>query len=681
MLSAAGAWALPNCPSDRAFWSNCVGTDVNDVGTYVGEFKENKRVGQGTFTWFDGDKYVGEWKGDKINGLGTFTYGSKSEWFGDKYVGEFKDDMFHGQGTYTSANGEKYVGEYRDDKRNGQGTYIWPDGDKYVGEVKDGKFHGQGTYTFADGTLEEGIWENNEFKYAKKAEPLKASVLQVAFTQLSQSQRRQIQSNLSRLSLYASSVDGVYGKRTAAALTSYNKMYLNDSDLTKAENVGKLMASVLAAEDKKSDPPVIGDTLSKCPSDISLVWLDCYGEYSYGDGEKYVGQFKHDKRDGQGTYTFANGDKYIGAFKDNSRNGQGTYIYANGDKYIGEFKDGMFHSHGTFFYSNGDLYMGAWVKDLRQGRGDLKLKNGDRYVGDFSGDEPSGTGTLYFKNGDRYHGGFRVGKFHGQGTFTHADGTVEEGTWENDQLKYPKEAEPPPVTEVKPQDDEVLEASSGSGFAVSSDGYVITNNHVIEGCQEVAVYEGGRAVPVTVITYDLQNDLALLKGDFTPKTVFALSGEQPELLQDVYVAGYPFGNEISSSIKVTKGIISSLTGIGNNFSNIQIDAALQVGNSGGPILDEWGNVVGVAVSKLDAKYMYDNFGTIPENTNFGIKANVVRNVLDSNGVSSPSPSTSEITKSELGTRITGGTYYVSCLMTLAQIEVLRTKKVMFENLD
>jgi S1-C subfamily serine protease len=235
--------------------------------------------------------------------------------------------------------------------------------------------------------------------------------------------------------------------------------------------------------------------------------------------------------------------------------------------------------------------------------------------------------------------------------------------------------------DAKPQADEVLEASSGSGFAVSSDGYVVTNNHVIAGCQEVAVHDNGRVVPVTVVTYDLQNDLALLKGDFTPKAVFALSDDRPELLQDVYVAGYPFGNEISSSIKVTKGIISSLTGIGNNFSNIQIDAALQVGNSGGPILDEMGNVVGVAVSKLDAKYMYDNFGTIPENTNFGIKASVVRSVLDSNGVSSQSPSTNEITKSELGSMITGGTYYVSCLMTLSQIEVLKTKKVMFENLD
>jgi len=236
------------------------------------------------------------------------------------------------------------------------------------------------------------------------------------------------------------------------------------------------------------------------------------------------------------------------------------------------------------------------------------------------------------------------------------------------------------ANEADAQDDDVREAASGSGFAVSSDGYLITNNHVIEGCQEVAVYDGGIAVPVTVITYDLQNDLALLKGDFTPQNVFALSGDQPELLQDIYVAGYPFGNEVSSSIKVTKGIISSLAGIGNNFSNVQIDAALQVGNSGGPILDEMGNVVGVAVSKLDAKYMYDNFGSIPENTNFGIRSSVVRNILDSNGVSSPSPNRSEITRSELGAMITGGTYYVSCMMTLAQIELLITEKVMFENL-
>ena len=110
---------------------------------------------------------------------------------------------------------------------------------------------------------------------------------------------------------------------------------------------------------------------------------------------------------------------------------------------------------------------------------------------------------------------------------------------------------------------------------------------------------------------------------------------QPELLQDIYVAGYPFGQEISTSVKVTKGIISSLTGFRNNFSNIQIDAALQPGNSGGPILDDKGNIVGVAVAKLDFKMVLENWGVIPEDTNFGIKATVVRSLLESNDITLP----------------------------------------------
>ena len=105
-----------------------------------------------------------------------------------------------------------------------------------------------------------------------------------------------------------------------------------------------------------------------------------------------------------------------------------------------------------------------------------------------------------------------------------------------------------------------------------------------------------------MVTFDPRNDLALLKGKFQPSTVLHLSTSSPELLQDVYVAGFPFGRKVSTGVKVTKGIISSLTGIGNNFSNIQIDAALQSGNSGGPILDEKGNVVGVAVARLDKMY-------------------------------------------------------------------------------
>jgi serine protease Do len=181
-------------------------------------------------------------------------------------------------------------------------------------------------------------------------------------------------------------------------------------------------------------------------------------------------------------------------------------------------------------------------------------------------------------------------------------------------------------------------------------------------------------IRMSVVASDVQNDLALLKGNFTPSSVFSLSTQHPELLQDIYVAGYPFGNKFSSSVKVTKGIISSLTGLGDSFSHIQIDAALQSGNSGGPILDDMGNVVGVVASKLDAKYMFDQLGIIPENTNFGIKSTVVRDVLNSSSVETPAASNSPINKSQLGKMITGGTYYISCWMTVAQINKVKSQK-------
>jgi S1-C subfamily serine protease len=242
-----------------------------------------------------------------------------------------------------------------------------------------------------------------------------------------------------------------------------------------------------------------------------------------------------------------------------------------------------------------------------------------------------------------------------------------------------KSPRPSPARRSDPN--KIVSASSGTGFAVSSNGHVITNHHVIEGCQKVRIHHKGKSIPATVVTFDPRNDLALLKGDFRPSTVFSLSNASPELLQDVYVAGFPFGRKVSTSVKVTKGIISSLTGIGNNFSNIQIDAALQSGNSGGPILDEKGNVVGVAVARLDKMYALKNYGSLPENTNFGIKTNVVRSILESSNVSLPSPNRKSISKTKLGKMISDATYYLSCWMTMAQIVKMRSKKVIFQNLN
>ncbi len=90
---------------------------------------------------------------------------------------------------------------------------------------------------------------------------------------------------------------------------------------------------------------------------------------------------------------------------------------------------------------------------------------------------------------------------------------------------------------------------------------------------------------------------------------------------------------------------------------------------------------GVAVSRLDKIKALKKFGSLPENTNFGVKTSVVRSILESSNVSSPSPNRSSISKSKLAKMISGGTYYLSCWMTTAQIEKMRSKKVIFQNLD
>ena len=91
--------------------------------------------------------------------------------------------------------------------------------------------------------------------------------------------------------------------------------------------------------------------------------------------------------------------------------------------------------------------------------------------------------------------------------------------------------------------------------------------------------------------------------------------------------------------------------------------------------------MGVTVAKLDLEHILDNFGVIPEGTNFGIKSNVVRSLLESSNVSLRSPNTKTISKSKLGKMISDGTYYLSCWMTMAQIEKMRSKKVIFQSLD
>ena len=167
--------------------------------------------------------------------------------------------------------------------------------------------------------------------------------------------------------------------------------------------------------------------LPPCPEDQNQRFHNCFGTYTYASGDKYVGEWRDDRKNGQGTYTYANGDKYVGEWTDGLPNGQGTYSLSDGRKYVGEFRDDKRHGQGTFTYANGNKYVGEFRDDIFNGQGTYTFGSssqfaGDKYVGEYRDGKKHGQGTYTFADGDKYVGEYRDGNPYGQGTFFYADG-------------------------------------------------------------------------------------------------------------------------------------------------------------------------------------------------------------------------------------------------------------------
>jgi hypothetical protein len=151
--------------------------------------------------------------------------------------------------------------------------------------------------------------------------------------------------------------------------------------------------------------------LPQCQGIEVTMWSDCFGTANWPSGEKYVGEWRDGKRNGQGTNTWVNGNKYVGDWKDGKSNGQGTYFHladnaAKGAQYVGEHKDGV-----------------------RSGRGSLTFPGGTKYIGEFLNGNYNGQGTRTLANGDIYIGEFKDGKYNGQGILTFSDSRRQEGIW------------------------------------------------------------------------------------------------------------------------------------------------------------------------------------------------------------------------------------------------------------
>jgi hypothetical protein len=177
------------------------------------------------------------------------------------------------------------------------------------------------------------------------------------------------------------------------------------------------------------------------------------------------------------------------------------------------------------------------------------------------------------------------------------------------------------------------QVGSGTGFVVAPQ-RVMTNHHVVERCRAVQLRgPGGRDLSARVLASDAQRDLALLEvqGEPGPPLTFRRDSNIRRG-EGVVTYGFPLAGLLSSGPTLTTGEISALAGLADNQRQFQISAPVQPGNSGGPLLDMGGRVVGVIVSKLNAQRVAQQTGDIPQNVNFAVKGTEAQEFLRLHGI-------------------------------------------------
>lgn len=408
--------------------------------------------------------------------------------------------------------------------------------------------------------------------------------------------------------------------------------------------------------------------LPPCPKSEDVFWHNCFADHTFYEGSRYVGPVVNDMREGQGMQIFSTGEAYIGGFHRDQYHGFGANQSVGGRLYVGEFSGGR--KHGIIVTLSGPSeatacrYVYSRLLNCAPGKtvdtltpslksefeswsmiDRLAVQKFMAEAGFYSGDVDGHWGRETLK-AILFFSMFQLSRF-----------DISKMEWQADVVHALKRSVAKPPKDRG--DFQGLPTSSGTAFFISEDGYLITNAHVASECEEIFYTLRDERYTVDVIHLDEKTDLALLKASFAPVHVFPLADTPIYPLQDIVVVGYPFGSQLSTSVKFTRGIISATTGIANDFSMFQMDAVVQPGNSGGPVLDIDGNVIGVATARLSQKFAERN-NTIAEGTSFAIKVDLVKALGSSFGVELVSPSRLPLSSRDLAQRAAAGTVMLRC---------------------
>ncbi|UXX84848.1 S1C family serine protease [Roseovarius pelagicus] len=212
----------------------------------------------------------------------------------------------------------------------------------------------------------------------------------------------------------------------------------------------------------------------------------------------------------------------------------------------------------------------------------------------------------------------------------------------------------PSIGTAKP---ETSHASSGTGFVVNDRGDVLTNAHVAGDCKHIMV----DGTPAQMVAQSKVFDLAVINAPDKSGGAHARFASAPaQLNSDVLVAGFPL-SDLLEGLNVTRGVVSSLKGVRGDSFNMQISAAVQAGNSGGPLLDSAGLIVGVVVAKLRQDFVQEATGSVPENVNFAVRGEIAKLFLAQNSVPiTIGTPTTRPTPVELGAHASDITVFIEC---------------------
>ena len=208
---------------------------------------------------------------------------------------------------------------------------------------------------------------------------------------------------------------------------------------------------------------------------------------------------------------------------------------------------------------------------------------------------------------------------------------------------YSQKIESGTETEITP------EIWSGTGWALK-DGHIVTNNHVVEGAKQIKVYgvkgRGDVEYNAYVVATDKKNDLAVIKIEDNKFNGFgtipySVKKSASDVGEDVFVLGYPLIGSMGKEIKLTTGVISAKTGFLDDVSLYQISAPIQPGNSGGPLFDNRGNVIGIV----------NSHHTQAQNASYAVKTSLLNNLLESVSSTSLLPLNNTISNMSLSDKV------------------------------